>query len=81
MSIHDTTQTASVTMTRQQAQNYMKAMDAARKAAVATIASVKRRRSWSPAVRAMTIADYSLRVDTLAELQRKIGEAFNLGGY
>jgi hypothetical protein len=76
-----TAQGGEVVMTRKEAEAFMKAIDASRKSATFQIDAIQRKRTWSPAERAMACVPYMETNEALVKLRALIGTRFNLGGH
>ena len=66
---------------RREAERIALALNGARTSCVTAINSVKRKRSWAPSIRAVTIADYSERLESLRTLYEAFCELHNIRGY
>ncbi len=77
----DSKDVRAVKMTREQADKIMREICSIQRNNVAALRAIDRKRSWSPAVKAMASADRRVRQETLSMLAALLGETFNLGGY
>ena len=68
-------------MTREQAAELMDVLNEHRALLVEQIKAIRRKRSWSPAARAMAEAERFVKLDKIKAQQERIGTEFNLGGW
>ena len=72
---------AAIKMTRAEAERFMRAIDKSLKSATFQCGAINRKKTWTPAQKAMECAPYRQQMQDLGQLRALIGTYFNLGGY
>jgi len=67
--------------TKQEADNYARLLNKVREQQVSQLRAIDRKRSWSPAQKAMAKADATMIHKAVSELREAICMAHGIGGY